>query len=325
MTAAAARRKDADARPKPEGPRKSVTPMEAATDARLTRNDCRVLMALGRHTDRNGWCVRKQGPLAADLGLSRRSVIRIVQRLERFGYLIVDQRRADNGGKLACGYRLCSPIVDVAVSDPAIDGTHVTPESHGGCDTLGVTRDVTPESHINNDFSERKNTLPRTRARVPPAAVLLGRVGPPVKSGGGGSRRRPTAADGQRELLPAIAVMPRGTRIPEDWQPGEADRDFAVEHGLAPAEVYREAVKFVAWWRQKSGPMALSADWSQSWRIWVLRSAERKSERKESGDGGKASGTGRGGDSRRGRGGTVEKGMRDGFAALRARPVGEDR
>ena len=65
----------------------------------------------------------------------------------------------------------------------------------------------------------------------------------------------------------------RGTRLPADWSPTEADRAFAANLGVA---VDREAASFRDYWHSKPGADGRKTNWSATWRNWVRRSSERK-------------------------------------------------
>ena len=81
----------------------------------------------------------------------------------------------------------------------------------------------------------------------------------PVASGGAGGTRAERAD--------------RGTRLPADWSPTEADRAFAANLGVA---VEREAASFRDYWTSKPGADGRKTNWSATWRNWVRRSSERK-------------------------------------------------
>jgi len=276
-------------------PRKSIIPADAADDGRLSRNDYRLLIALGRHVDaRSGFCVVRHETLADELGLTRRSIIRLAARLVEFGYIAAEHRYAGDGSQLASSYRLLSPARQGALFGENVTGgcdSSVT----GGCDSAGVTGGVTHGVTPVTTLSERKYSL--------------------SQRGGGRTRLkktdRPTIADGQRELLPVTVVaeagranfsatprggdgppsrqsemaagvvaapaqrrvqpVPEGRRIADDWQPNDVDVAFAARHGLAGDDLAHEIAKFVNHWRQRAGPDALKADWSAAWRSWVLR------------------------------------------------------
>ena len=64
--------------------------------------------------------------------------------------------------------------------------------------------------------------------------------------------------------------QPHGTRIPDDWQPDEQDRQFARSHGLDPDAV---APGFRDYWIAKPGADGRKLDWPATWRNWCRRAA----------------------------------------------------
>jgi hypothetical protein len=59
------------------------------------------------------------------------------------------------------------------------------------------------------------------------------------------------------------SVDGRGTRLPEDWQPSEEDRAFAIDLGL---DASHEAADFKDYWTSVPGPKARKLDWSKTFR-----------------------------------------------------------
>lgn len=69
----------------------------------------------------------------------------------------------------------------------------------------------------------------------------------------------------------------RGTRLPADWQPSAADREFAFARGLDPGAV---ADQFADHWRAETGTRAVKLDWAATWRNWCRRQHEPGRERR---------------------------------------------
>lgn len=65
----------------------------------------------------------------------------------------------------------------------------------------------------------------------------------------------------------------RGARLPENWQPSEADREYAAARGI---DVQRIADDFRGYWLAKAGKDAVKLDWSLTWQGWCRREADRK-------------------------------------------------
>lgn len=80
----------------PVGYRYSIIPGRAPTDNRLKGRDLQVLCLLGRHTKRNGWCIRSQVEMARELDVGRATIGRSIDRLMEFGYL---ERKATGRGR----------------------------------------------------------------------------------------------------------------------------------------------------------------------------------------------------------------------------------
>jgi len=64
---------------------------------------------------------------------------------------------------------------------------------------------------------------------------------------------------------------PRGSRLSADWQPSDADRDYAVDLGL---DLARTTADFRDYWHAKAGRDAVKVDWGATWRKWCRRAAD---------------------------------------------------
>lgn len=74
---------------------------------------------------------------------------------------------------------------------------------------------------------------------------------------------------------PNGAHPPKGSRLPPDWQPSEANRNYAIAHMLGDDQIAREAERFRNYWTAKSGRDAAKLDWDATWRNWILSAGER--------------------------------------------------
>jgi hypothetical protein len=61
------------------------------------------------------------------------------------------------------------------------------------------------------------------------------------------------------------------TQMPEDWEPSDEDRAFARQHGLSDRQITHQAAKCKSRYRSHGD---WREDWSETWRLWVLREIE---------------------------------------------------
>ena len=146
-------------------PRFSILPGRAAADERMTLSVLRVLSALGRHTNAEGWCFINQGRLARELGVSRQAVNSAVRKLVEWGYLEKRATRRKDGGNGVCDYRVkldqqsdaepeeVSTGDDTPLSSPEVTGG-VKPEGDRPLSTLEFTTGTTHEGTTQSNDSE---------------------------------------------------------------------------------------------------------------------------------------------------------------------------
>ena len=65
--------------------------------------------------------------------------------------------------------------------------------------------------------------------------------------------------------------------LPADWKPDDALREYAAKLGLSPADIERDAVKFVAYFTEGdgSGQRRKAKGWRSSWHRWVAKTADK--------------------------------------------------
>jgi hypothetical protein len=82
----------------------------------------------------------------------------------------------------------------------------------------------------------------------------------------------PSSTDSQNKKE-VVVGRARGTRLAPDWEPTQADLNFAIT-SLPEARMRAEIEKFRDYWFSKSGKDATKNDWSATWRNWVRRASE---------------------------------------------------
>ena len=72
---------------------------------------------------------------------------------------------------------------------------------------------------------------------------------------------------------PSAAKTSRGSRLPDNWTPGDAGAAYATDLGLEPNQVFQN---FRDYWIAAPGAKGLKADWAATWRTWCRKEAERR-------------------------------------------------
>lgn len=67
----------------------------------------------------------------------------------------------------------------------------------------------------------------------------------------------------------------RGTRLPEDWEPSDADVEVARAEGLTDEEIQRAALEFRNYWCARSRD-ATKLSWPRTWHNRIIDIADRK-------------------------------------------------
>lgn len=102
----------------------AIIPARALDDERLIANDILILCALGRHTDKAGWCAVRQSVIAGAVRLSRAYVNRRIKHIAACGYVEKHSQTKAGRGRVANHYRV---LFDVSVP-PEAD----VPDKHNG-------------------------------------------------------------------------------------------------------------------------------------------------------------------------------------------------
>ena len=269
------------------GPRFSIIPGRAVMDERLSETQLRVLCALGRHFDSDGWCEISQKKTASLLGYSRETVNRSIKALVDFGYIQKKDGHRDDGGQAISLYRV--------LHDTELEQKGVTEESqrgvtlcdHRGCDACDHT--LNNDSSISSEPNGSSDTdVPLSDRRVIEEAVnswnqLAEEIGHPLVQRMNASRKSKLKArlaecgglDGWAIALEKIRGSPfcRGdsksgwlidfdalcqaktfTRLMEgsyDPRPHKANRSFPDERGGSAQD--RQMAAFVSVGAERSG------------------------------------------------------------------------
>lgn len=73
----------------------------------------------------------------------------------------------------------------------------------------------------------------------------------------------------------SVASANRGTRLPADWKPSDAEIEWAKQERPS-IDVQLEAAKFADYWHGVAGAKGVKLDWSGTWRNWIRRADSPK-------------------------------------------------
>lgn len=128
---------------------------------------------------------------------------------------------------------------------------------------LSRGQSVTSRDDAGHGVTERDTSPPPSSpSSSPPTPSLI--TTPPSSPTPAPSLRSVAARDHTSEKVS------RGTRLPDDWQPSDADLKFASNLGLALYAIDIEATKFRNYWTNRTDQQSRKRDWSRAWQNWIL-------------------------------------------------------
>lgn len=80
----------------------------------------------------------------------------------------------------------------------------------------------------------------------------------------------------EEKASPKSSAEKRGSRIPDDWLPSEPGQQYAASLGMTPQEIRHERDKFYDFWIAKPGRDGRKLDWDATWRNWIRRSVDNR-------------------------------------------------
>lgn len=102
----------------------TILPSWVVDDRRLTPSPLLVLLALGTHSNKEGWCFVKRQTIGDRIGMSAGAVTNHLRTLADLGYLEITQQTRPDGGQRENGYRI--------IFDTPPPGLELDPPSRSG-------------------------------------------------------------------------------------------------------------------------------------------------------------------------------------------------
>ena len=217
-------------------------------DGSLTGGEKLVAIGLShRINGATGNCFPSIPCIAQDNKLSPRHVYRVLTALERRGHIQREHRPGTTNI-----YCLTIPDSPAATQeDTAQDALPLTPMSPPPDTHVRGTPDthVTRKEQILKGKLKEKTARPGGPVRTPPAEQAEEQDASPspatAAAPGSGRKRQPP------------------TRIPADWQPDEASRQWIRDFGVSDDEARPIVTEFVTYWQKRT---QTRADWGQTFR-----------------------------------------------------------
>ncbi len=202
----------------------------------ISPTDMLILAQIGKYADMNTkTCYPSQSRIAKDCGFSRPRVNIGFQTLKKLG-LISDAQ----DGKILVNLG-ASVIVD-DTKDVIVDNTPVilnyTPVI---VDDTSVIVDDTNNKSFNNLSNNKKN------------------------------KTKKVIADLETEPIPKQKKI--ASRLDENWQPTQANLDYAKLKGVPDGRIEHEIEGFKDYWLSKAKSNT-SVDWSRNWQTWCRNAVE---------------------------------------------------
>jgi uncharacterized protein YdaU (DUF1376 family) len=80
----------------------------------------------------------------------------------------------------------------------------------------------------------------------------------------------------KREAIASPKKAPLGSRLDADWRLPKLWGEWAVDEGVDPETVRREADRFRDYWIAAAGAKGRKADWQATWRNWIRKHLDDK-------------------------------------------------
>ena len=163
----------------------------------------------------------------------------------------------------------------------------VLPDAESSARLIGMREHVTEVQTVLNDFftkTEAGFTHKRCDAELAKFAAMAegGKRGAAKRWAKGGdsppiatpsppvtppnANQEPRTKNHNQE--PREKNIARGSRLPDDWQPENEGREFALSVGVSGDTFQNEALKFFDYWRAQPGQKGVKTDWPATWRNW---------------------------------------------------------
>ncbi|WP_327209666.1 helix-turn-helix domain-containing protein [Rhizobium leguminosarum] len=206
-----------------------------SADPRLSATDFRVGYRLLHYMDSaTRYCFPRQITIAADLGLTDRTVRNALVSLRACGWLTIEERPLPKGRGKSNFYHFLDATTGTGmpVNDSTSGSAVPVNDPTTGNPAKDFRKTASGASLVEEHFESNTLNL-------------------------GAARKRTTTPE-------------RGTRLPDNFSP---DHSVALAEGMTAEEAQRSALNFLDYWKSKPGAAGRKLDWGAAWRIWARKDA----------------------------------------------------
>jgi AraC-like DNA-binding protein len=202
--------------------------------------DKAVLLVVANYADEWGRCWPALQTIAAQARCSRSTAQRALKRMEEMGFLSRTDRRRKDGSFTS------DELALHLQNKPGVKLTSGQSDRRSNTESPGVNLTPLTTFEPTTTFegslrSPSNGTVRVARAAKPPASK------------------------------PSKAKTDRGSRLPENWAPRQAEADMAAAAGFSPAEITACADGMRDWAASATGSNARKHDWDAAFRNWLRR------------------------------------------------------
>ena len=238
-----------------------LMPPILATNSKITKTDWRTLAVLvSRWNTKTGRCDPGYPSLSKDIGLPERNIRRSLDHLEALALIRIVPRTNKHGATISNQYDLLF-MDGVREVDGVreIDGVRETSAGDVHQTSGGGVRETSAEGvHQTSAPNIEGNREPNKESNRD--IIYLGDY--------------PKKKDGERKRDRPKPKPSKGSRIAPDWNPSEADCQYASERGYTDPQIARMAGAFRDHYLALPGQKAVKLDWEATWRNWVRKDIE---------------------------------------------------
>lgn len=222
-----------------------------------------TLVTLANYASEEGVCYPSQKTIAEITAQCERSVRDHLAALEKDGFIIRVSRRRSDGTWANDAFQL---LWNEGTGEGR--GEQIGPAARSADGRRRGRKSADSDQGQNFpevDSADGNGFVGQRQHSPPPAEIFSAHIEEPKQEPS--QEPSPSLRSGR-----ARGAAPKhGTRLPDDWKPGQEERDFARSLDLSEDEIDYVAAEYADYWHGIPGQKGVKLDWLGTWRNWVRR------------------------------------------------------